>query len=140
MCAPPCALQEAFLCFQQPHEREEIQTCLDLLGVTTGDQVLDNIVNTQQSLLPQNCRTTFRALVEEHEKTPALFPIKESYLPLSTGLKYTWLSETKPEPTKYDRMATTALSRRGAPRTRAPLLPVFPLVLALARRVEFLSF
>lgn len=102
--------------------------------------MLDNFVNTQQSLLPRNCRTTFRALVEEHEKTPASFPIEDSYLPLSTGLKCIWLSKTKPGPMKYDRMAIAALSRRGAPRMRAPLLPVFPLVLALVRRVEFLTF
>lgn len=68
---------------------------LDLPGVTTTDQVLDYSVNTQQSFLPQNCRTTFRAPVEEHEKTPALFPIKDGYLPLSAGLKLTRLSKTK---------------------------------------------
>lgn len=52
-------------------------------------------LSTKQSFLPQNCRTTFRAPVEEHEKTPALFPIEDGYLPLSAGLKHTWLSKTK---------------------------------------------
>ena len=67
---------------------------LDLPGVTTATK-RSITLSTQQSFLPQNCRTTFRAPVEDHEKTPALFPIEDGYLPLSAGLKHTWISKTK---------------------------------------------
>lgn len=92
---------------------------LDLPGVTTTDQMLDALSTHNSHFLPQNCRTTFRAPVEEHENT-SLVSDQDGYLPLSAGLKYPALKDQACG-LKHDRMATAALSRRGSSKDESPI-------------------
>lgn len=95
--------------------------------------MLDYSVNTQQSFLPQNCRTTFRAPVEERRRKHQ--PCFRSRMVTSCLLALNSPGSQRPSmwPTKHDRMATAALSRgssrAGNPITVSPLCWHWPGVL-----------